>query len=80
MVNTHPTPAGWNVPYIPEWLNKPSGRAASIKLIADEWIDYMHLVKLNGSWKIINVLWQYNHVSAIPINLRITSIDHKNDF
>ena len=37
-----------------------SERTASIKLNADEWIDYMHLVKLNGDWKIINVLWQYN--------------------
>lgn len=36
-----------------------SERTASVKLIADEWIDYMHIVKLNGSWKIINVLWQY---------------------
>ncbi len=39
-----------------------SERTASVKLIADEWIDYMHLVKLNGSWKIINVLWQYHNV------------------
>jgi hypothetical protein len=36
-----------------------SDRTASVKLIADEWIDYMHIVKLNGAWKIINVLWQY---------------------
>jgi hypothetical protein len=40
-----------------------SDRTASVKLIADEWIDYMHLVKLNGTWKIINVLWQYNDSS-----------------
>lgn len=40
-----------------------SDRTASIKLIADDWIDYLHLVKLNGTWKIINVLWQY-HDSA----------------
>jgi hypothetical protein len=37
-----------------------SDKTASVKLIADEWIDYMHIVKLNGAWKIINVLWQYN--------------------
>jgi Putative lumazine-binding len=37
-----------------------SERTASVKLIADEWIDYMHLVKLNGAWKIANVLWQFN--------------------
>ena len=36
---------------------------ASVKLIADEWIDYMHIVKTNGEWKIINVLWQYNKLS-----------------
>ncbi|WP_136668485.1 nuclear transport factor 2 family protein [Flavobacterium sp. H122] len=40
-----------------------SERTASVKLIADEWIDYMHIVKLNGNWKIINVLWQYNDVN-----------------
>ncbi|ASW73968.1 hypothetical protein CJF12_06450 [Chryseobacterium piperi] len=40
-----------------------SDKTASVKLIADEWIDYMHLVKLNGTWKIINVLWQYNDSS-----------------
>ena len=39
-----------------------SERTASVKLIADEWIDYMHIVKINGSWKIINVLWQFNDI------------------
>lgn len=35
-------------------------RVASVKLIADEWIDYMHLMKNGkGEWKVINVLWQY---------------------
>ncbi len=34
-------------------------RTASVKLIADEWIDYMHIVKLNGKWQIVNVLWQF---------------------
>lgn len=40
-----------------------SDRTASVKLTADEWIDYMHLAKLNGKWKIVNVLWQYNDSS-----------------
>lgn len=40
-----------------------SARTASVKLIADAWIDYMHIVKTNGEWKIINVLWQYNDVA-----------------
>ena len=34
-------------------------RTASVKLIADDWIDYMHIVKLNGKWQIVNVLWQF---------------------
>ncbi|TRX61418.1 nuclear transport factor 2 family protein [Fulvivirga sp. M361] len=38
-------------------------KTASVKLIADEWIDYMHIVKLNGKWKIVNVLWQFNDSS-----------------
>ncbi|MFK7050890.1 Putative lumazine-binding protein [Flavobacterium columnare] len=40
-----------------------SNRTASIKLIADEWIDYMHIVKLNGKWILVNVLWQYHNVN-----------------
>jgi hypothetical protein len=40
-----------------------SSKTASVKLIADTWIDYMHIVKTNGDWKIINVLWQYNNIS-----------------
>ncbi|MGJ1294952.1 nuclear transport factor 2 family protein [Sphingobacterium spiritivorum] len=40
-----------------------SDRTASVKLIADEWIDYMHVVKVNGVWKIVNVLWQFNDSS-----------------
>jgi len=36
-------------------------RVASVKLTADDWIDYMHLYKNeNNEWKIINVLWQYH--------------------
>lgn len=40
-----------------------SAKTASVKLLADAWIDYMHIVKTNGEWKIINVLWQYNDVT-----------------
>lgn len=31
---------------------------ASAKLTADWGIDYMHLAKFDGQWKIVNVLWQ----------------------
>lgn len=35
-----------------------SDQTASIKLTAFWGIDYMHLAKYDGKWKIINVLWQ----------------------
>jgi len=35
-------------------------KTASVKLEADDWIDYMHIVKLNGKWQLVNVLWQFN--------------------
>ena len=37
-----------------------SERTASVKLIAGDWIGYMQLLKPNGTWKIINIFWQYN--------------------
>ena len=38
-------------------------RVASVKLSADDWIDYMHLVKNpQGQWQILNVLWQYHDI------------------
>ncbi len=38
-------------------------KTASVKLIADDWIDYMHIVKLEGKWQIVNVLWQFKDAS-----------------
>lgn len=34
------------------------GNAASAKIIASSWIDYLHLAKWNGRWVIVNVLWE----------------------
>jgi hypothetical protein len=34
------------------------GNAATVKVDADEWVDYLHVVKWNGEWKILNVLWE----------------------
>lgn len=31
---------------------------ASVKIIASDWIDYLHLAKVDGRWVIINVLWE----------------------
>lgn len=35
-----------------------SDQTASVKVTASWGIDYMHLAKYDGKWKIINVLWQ----------------------
>ena len=32
--------------------------AASVKVVASEWIDYLHMGKFNGRWVIVNVLWE----------------------
>ena len=32
--------------------------AASVKVVASDWIDYLHMAKYNGRWLIINVLWE----------------------
>ncbi len=34
------------------------GNAAVVKIIASHWIDYLQIVRLNGEWKIVNVLWE----------------------
>jgi putative lumazine-binding protein len=31
---------------------------ATVKLVAEWGIDYMHLAKFDGKWMIVNVLWQ----------------------
>ena len=36
--------------------------AASVKIVASEWIDYLHLAKWNGRWVIVNVLWEMKPV------------------
>jgi hypothetical protein len=37
---------------------------ASAKLTADWGIDYMHLMKRDGTWKIVQVLWQSHPPAA----------------
>lgn len=32
--------------------------AASAKINASSWVDYLHLAKFNGRWVIVNVLWE----------------------
>jgi hypothetical protein len=31
---------------------------ASVKAVAANWVDYLHIGKSNGEWKIVNVLWE----------------------
>ena len=31
--------------------------AASVKVIASDWVDYLHLARIDGQWRIVNVLW-----------------------
>jgi hypothetical protein len=32
--------------------------AASVKVVASDWVDYLHIAKSNGRWVIVNVLWE----------------------
>jgi len=36
--------------------------AASVKVVASDWIDYLHMAKFNGHWVIVNVLWELKPV------------------
>lgn len=38
-----------------------TGIIASAALEMDQWTDYMHLVCINGTWCIMNVLWEPRH-------------------
>lgn len=33
-------------------------QAASVKIVASDWVDYLHMAKFNGKWVIVNVLWE----------------------
>jgi hypothetical protein len=34
------------------------GNAASVRVNAGPWVDYMHVAKWSGRWVIVNVLWE----------------------
>jgi hypothetical protein len=40
--------------------------AASAKLVMSDWIDYLHLARVNGRWVIVNVLWERKPKPAAP--------------
>ena len=35
--------------------------AASVKVVTSRWIDYMHLTKVNGEWRVLDVVLQYTN-------------------
>ena len=34
------------------------GNAASVKVVARDWVDYLHIGRVDDRWVIINVLWE----------------------
>ena len=40
--------------------------AASVKIEAAGWVDYLHLAKEGGDWQIVNVLWEMKPNSGNP--------------
>jgi hypothetical protein len=40
------------------------GNAASVRVQAASWVDYMHVAKSNGRWVIVNVLWELDPPTA----------------
>jgi hypothetical protein len=41
-------------------------RIATVKIVSDNWVDYLHLIKLDGTWNIVNILWQHKDVNRYP--------------
>ena len=40
------------------------GNAASARARMTDWIDLMHLARVNGEWTIVNVLWEYSQAEG----------------
>jgi hypothetical protein len=34
------------------------GNAATVKVVMSGWVDYLHLVRFDGRWLIVNALWE----------------------
>ncbi len=41
-------------------------RIATVKLVSDNWIEYLHLIRLDGKWSIVNLLWQHKNINRYP--------------
>ena len=40
--------------------------AASVRVQASSWVDYLHVAKSNGRWVIVNVLWEMDPAAMGP--------------
>jgi len=40
--------------------------AASARVDAADWVDFLHLARWNGQWRIVNVLWEMRPQPAAP--------------
>lgn len=43
------------------------GRAATVRIDASGWVDYLHLIQTAAGWKIINVLWERRQPTSNPV-------------
>lgn len=41
-------------------------RIANVKLVSDNWVEYLHLMKLDGNWQIVNLIWQHKNIERYP--------------
>jgi hypothetical protein len=37
-----------------------------VKLVSDNWVEYLHLIKLDGKWTLTNLIWQYKDINRYP--------------
>ncbi|AFL81234.1 hypothetical protein Aeqsu_1754 [Aequorivita sublithincola DSM 14238] len=37
-------------------------RIATVKLVSDNWVEYLQLIKLDSKWEIMNIIWQYRDI------------------
>ncbi|MBN2135657.1 MAG: nuclear transport factor 2 family protein [Acidobacteria bacterium] len=51
---------GWNEKIKIEILAMED-EIASVKITDDIYVDYVHMAKVNGEWKIVNVLWKFKN-------------------
>lgn len=37
-------------------------RIANVKIVSDNWVEYLQLIKLDDKWEIMNIIWQYRDI------------------